>query len=91
MFELWEMKSGKTLEKTYIPELELLEMIKNSTIPDNIFLSVCYSVAIKGDYMNYDIDPGTGVDASKRYPRVKYTSVEGYFDQVLLTGTASSA
>ncbi|CAN1835628.1 Phenylcoumaran benzylic ether reductase Betv6 [Linum perenne] len=75
---LWEKKIGKTLEKTYVPEDQLLK-----TIQVNIILSISHSVFVKGDQTNFDIEPAWGVEASELYPDVKYTTVEEYLSQFI--------
>ncbi|KAK7827000.1 isoflavone reductase like protein a622-like [Quercus suber] len=45
---LWEKKIGKTLEKTYLLEDQLLKKIQESPIPLNFFLSLSHSVFVKG-------------------------------------------
>uniref|UniRef100_A0A2P2JB15 Isoflavone reductase-like protein n=1 Tax=Rhizophora mucronata TaxID=61149 RepID=A0A2P2JB15_RHIMU len=77
---LWEKKIGKTLEKTYVSEEQLLKDIREAPIPINIFLSIHHSVFVKGDQTNFEIDPSWGVEVSELYPDVKYTSVEEYLE-----------
>ncbi|KAJ4765370.1 Isoflavone reductase-like protein [Rhynchospora pubera] len=49
---------------------------KEAPIPLNIILSINYSVYIKGDHTNFEIEPSFGVEATELYPDVKYTTVE---------------
>ncbi|KAG2724920.1 hypothetical protein I3760_01G041000 [Carya illinoinensis] len=83
ILSLWEKKISKTLEKIYILEDQLLEKIRESPAPSNIILSILYSVFVKGDNANYEIDDSFGVEASEIYPEVKYTTVEEYLDQLV--------
>ncbi|XP_030955893.1 phenylcoumaran benzylic ether reductase Betv6-like [Quercus lobata] len=78
---LWEKKIGKTVEKIYIPEEKFLEDIKEAPFPINGKLSVFYSVFVKGDHTNFEIEPSFGVEASQLYPDVNYTSVEECLNQ----------
>jgi len=78
---LWEGKIGKTIEKTYLPEELLLKKIESSPMPINMYMSLAYSIFIKGDGANYDIDPAVGVEATELYPEVKYTSNDEYLNQ----------
>ncbi|OMO75656.1 NmrA-like protein [Corchorus olitorius] len=80
LVSLWEKKIGKTLEKTYISEEQLLKNIAESTIPLNVVLSIAHSVFVKGDHTNFKIEPSFGVEASELYPDVKYTTVDEYLD-----------
>ncbi|XP_034681736.1 phenylcoumaran benzylic ether reductase Pyrc5-like isoform X2 [Vitis riparia] len=77
---LWEKKIGKTLEKIYVPEEQVLKNIQAS-FPLNVILSISHSVFIKGDHTNFEIEPSFGVEASELYPDVKYTTVDEYLDQ----------
>ncbi|XP_022772153.1 isoflavone reductase-like protein [Durio zibethinus] len=73
---LWEKLIGKTLEKTYVPEDQLLKQIQESPIPINVILAISHSIFVKGDHTNFEIKPSFGVEASELYPDVKYTTVE---------------
>ncbi|KAK6131226.1 hypothetical protein DH2020_035040 [Rehmannia glutinosa] len=78
---LWEKKIGKTLEKEFVPEEQLLKQIQESPIPVNIILSINHSIFVKGDQTYFEIETSFGVEASELYPDVKYTTVEEYLDQ----------
>ena len=78
---LWEKKSGKTFEKTYLSEEEVLKKIEETPFPFNIVLSINYSIFVKGDTTNFEIEPSFGVEASELYPDVKYTTVEEYISR----------
>ncbi|XP_058092061.1 eugenol synthase 2-like isoform X3 [Magnolia sinica] len=78
---LWEKKIGKTLERIYVPEEQLLKNIQESPIPLN--MAIGHSVFVKGDHTNFEIKPSFGVEASQLYPDVKYTTVEEYLDQFI--------
>jgi len=77
---LWEKKIGKSLEKTYIPEEEVLKKIAESPFPLNAIMSTGHSIFVKGDQTNFEIGPD-GVEASQLYPEVKYTTVDEYLSQ----------
>ncbi|MBA0823310.1 hypothetical protein Goarm_020049 [Gossypium armourianum] len=76
LIALWEKLIGKTLEKTYVPEDQLLKQIQESPIPINIVLAISHSIFVNGDCTNFEIDPSFGYEASELYPEVKYTTVE---------------
>ncbi|XP_030973905.1 phenylcoumaran benzylic ether reductase POP1-like [Quercus lobata] len=78
---LWEKKIGKTLEKTYLFEDQLLKKIQESSSPLNLNLSIVHSAFVKGDLTNFEIKASFGVEASELYPEVKYTTVDEYLDQ----------
>ncbi|XP_011083667.1 isoflavone reductase-like protein [Sesamum indicum] len=78
---LWEKLIGKTLQKSYVPEHQLLKQIAESPMPINIILAINHSVFVNGDQTYFEIDPSFGVEASELYPDVKYTTVEDYLLQ----------
>nr|XP_004289664.2 PREDICTED: isoflavone reductase homolog [Fragaria vesca subsp. vesca] len=78
---LWEKKIGKTLEKVYIHEEQLLKNIQEAPVPINVILSIGHSVFVKGDHTNFEVEPSFGVEATALYPDVKYTIVEEYLSQ----------
>ncbi|XP_020218037.1 isoflavone reductase [Cajanus cajan] len=80
VISLWEKKIGKTLEKTYVTEKQVLKDIKQSPLPNNYLLALFHSQQIKGDAV-YEIDPSKDVEASEFYPHVKYTTVDEYLNQ----------
>ncbi|KAJ4981225.1 hypothetical protein NE237_032062 [Protea cynaroides] len=78
---LWENKIGKTLEKIYVPEEQVLKNIKELPTPENLMLAIHHSIFIQGDQTNFEIQPSFGVEASELYPDVKYTSFDEYLNQ----------
>ncbi|CAO2815037.1 unnamed protein product [Amaranthus hypochondriacus] len=81
LVSLWEKKIGKTLEKEYVPEEQILKNIQESAVPINIFLAISHAVFVKGDTTRIKIEASFGVEASELYPDVKYTSVDEYLNQ----------
>ncbi|MBA0562459.1 hypothetical protein Golob_007502 [Gossypium lobatum] len=78
---LWERKIGKTLEKSYVPEEQLLNIIQESPVPWNFFLSFAHPMFVNGEASNFCIEAWFGVEASELYPELKYTSVDEYLHQ----------
>ncbi|CAK9858604.1 unnamed protein product [Sphagnum jensenii] len=77
--QLWEKKIGHSLDKTYIPETEVLKQIEEMPFPNKLFLALSYSLLVKGDQY---FEPGPDdVDASKLYPDVKYTTVDKFLNR----------
>ncbi|KAK1575095.1 hypothetical protein Q3G72_002535 [Acer saccharum] len=83
LVSLWEKKIGKTLEKTYVPEEQVLKNIQEAAVPLNVILSIGHSVFVKGDHTNFEIEPSFGVEASELYPDVKYSSVDEFLNQLV--------
>lgn len=81
VLSLWEKKIGKTLEKIYVPEEQVLKNIQESPVPINVIISISHSAFVKGDQTNFEIEPSFGVEASALYPDVKYTTVDEYLNQ----------
>ncbi|KAL3514664.1 hypothetical protein ACH5RR_027381 [Cinchona calisaya] len=80
---IWEKKIGKTLEKEYLSEEQLLKNIQEAPIPVNVILSINHSIFINGDTTNFAIEASFGFEASELYPDVKYTTVEEYLDRLV--------
>ncbi|XP_076945996.1 eugenol synthase 1-like [Bidens hawaiensis] len=78
---LWEKKIGKTLEKVYLSEEEVVKTIQESPVPLNVVLSISHSIFVKGDQTYFEIEPSFGVEASELYPDVKYTTVDEYLNR----------
>ncbi|KAF8027283.1 hypothetical protein BT93_E0250 [Corymbia citriodora subsp. variegata] len=81
LVSLWEKKIGKTLERVYVPEEQVLKNIQEAALPLNVMLAIAHSVFVKGGQTNFEIEPSFGVEASELYPDVKYTTVDQYLDQ----------
>ncbi|ESW28972.1 hypothetical protein PHAVU_002G033300 [Phaseolus vulgaris] len=80
LVSLWENKIKNTLEKVYIPEDQLLKIIQESPFPANLMLALGYSMLVKGDCTNYEIEASFGVEGSELYPEVNYTTVDDYLN-----------
>ncbi|XP_073121015.1 isoflavone reductase-like protein [Henckelia pumila] len=78
---LWEKKIGKTLEKEYVPEEQVLKQIAETPFPANVLLSINHSIYVKWDQTYFEIDPSFGVEATELYLEVEYKTVEEYLDQ----------
>ncbi|KAH9656725.1 Phenylcoumaran benzylic ether reductase 1 [Citrus sinensis] len=81
LVSLWERKIGKTLQRVYVPEEQVLKNIQEAAPPVNVILSIQHSAFVKGDQTNFQIEPSFGVEASQLYPDVKYTTVDEYLSQ----------
>ncbi|XP_078170415.1 phenylcoumaran benzylic ether reductase Pyrc5-like [Carex rostrata] len=83
LISFWEKKTGKTFERVYVPEEEVVKKIQESPFPLNIMLDVGYAAYVKGDHTGFEIDPSVGVEASQLYPDVKYTMVDELLNRFL--------
>lgn len=53
-----------------------------ATYPLNLMLAFDYSIFVKGDHKaNQEIEASIGLEATKLYPDVKYTTVDEYLNQ----------
>ncbi|KAJ4769171.1 Isoflavone reductase-like protein [Rhynchospora pubera] len=80
LVSLWENKVGKTFERAYLYEDEVLKKLKESPNP---ILAILHSAFIKGDHTNFEIDPVIGVEATELYPDIKYTTMDEYLNRFL--------
>ncbi|KVH92366.1 NAD(P)-binding domain-containing protein [Cynara cardunculus var. scolymus] len=78
---IWESKIGKTLEKTYLSEDQLIKNIQEAPFGLSIVLSIMHSVLINGDATNFEIEPSFGVEPCSLYPELKYTTIDEYLTQ----------
>ncbi|OEL19808.1 Isoflavone reductase-like protein [Dichanthelium oligosanthes] len=84
LVSLWEKKVGKTFQRVYIPEDEVLKKIKGQNKKSlNIGLSISHSVWVKGDQTNFEIKTSFGVEATELYPDVKYITMDEYLNKLL--------
>ncbi|XP_019235489.1 PREDICTED: isoflavone reductase homolog [Nicotiana attenuata] len=81
VISLWEKKTGKNLERVYVPEEQVLKNIQEASFPLNVVLSISHTAFVKGDHTNFAIEPSFGVEASEAYPDVKYTPVDEILNQ----------
>ncbi|KAG0465331.1 hypothetical protein HPP92_019495 [Vanilla planifolia] len=83
LISLWEKKTGKKLERVYVPEEEVLKQIQEAPEHRKIPLSIHHTAFVKGDHTNFEIDPSYGLEASQLYPDVKYTTVDEFLDRLI--------
>ncbi|KAH0466659.1 hypothetical protein IEQ34_003897 [Dendrobium chrysotoxum] len=83
LVSLWEKKTGKTFERVYISEEEILKQIQEASVPLNVILSIHHATFVKGDQTNFEIEESFGVEATQLYPDVKYTTVDEYLNRFL--------
>ncbi|KAL0384078.1 UNVERIFIED_CONTAM: putative pinoresinol-lariciresinol reductase 3 [Sesamum radiatum] len=83
LVDIWETKIGKSLERNYISEEELLKKIHETPYPDNMQMVFIYSVFVKGDQTYFDIESSNGVEGTQLYPHIKYTTISEYLDTLL--------
>ncbi|KAL3697230.1 hypothetical protein R1sor_011306 [Riccia sorocarpa] len=77
---LWEKKIDHNLEKTVVSKEELRKIIEETPFPANILHAIRYSIFVKGDQTNFQLDDND-VEATELYPDVHYTTVSTYLDQ----------
>ncbi|KAH7668694.1 NAD-dependent epimerase/dehydratase domain-containing protein [Dioscorea alata] len=79
----WEKKAGKTLERIYVSEEEVLEKIQSSLEPLPFFYAIAHASFIKGETCNFEIDKSVGVEATELYPDHTYTTVHEILNQFI--------
>ncbi|CAN0909162.1 Probable pinoresinol-lariciresinol reductase 3 [Linum grandiflorum] len=81
---IWEGLIAKNVERCYVSEEQMLNRINGEIpYPKNMELVFIYSVFVKGDHTYYEIDPASGVEGSKLYPDVGYTTVAEYLSTLV--------
>ncbi|XP_027355381.1 isoflavone reductase homolog PCBER [Abrus precatorius] len=81
LISLWEKKTGKTLKRIYVPEDQILKIIEESSFPNNMGLAICLASYVKGDHINFEIEPSFGIEAIKLYPDVKYITMDEFLEE----------
>ncbi|KAK6946268.1 NmrA-like domain [Dillenia turbinata] len=90
LVEIWENQIGRKLEKIYKPKDELLKRIAETPYPSNMLLIFLLSAFVMGDHTYFDIESSCGVDGTKLYPHVKYTTISEYLDTLVHEFAAST-
>ncbi|XP_024021055.1 eugenol synthase 1 [Morus notabilis] len=81
LISLWEKKTGRSFNRVYVPEEELIKLSEILPDPDNIPVSILHSVFVKGELMSFEIgDQDAILEASQLYPDDKYTSIDERLD-----------
>ncbi|KAK1371374.1 Isoeugenol synthase 1 [Heracleum sosnowskyi] len=79
LISIWEKKTGRTMEKTYISEEKLINLSETLPFPDNVPMAILHSLFVKGEEMAYDLKEDD-LDVVELYPEYKYTTVEELLD-----------
>ncbi|XP_024030133.1 probable pinoresinol-lariciresinol reductase 3 [Morus notabilis] len=83
LVQIWESKIGKKLERVFVSEQELLQRIHETPYPDRMEMVFIYSGFVKGDHTYFDIESSGGVEGTKLYPELKYTTISEYLDTLV--------
>ncbi|KAG0463873.1 hypothetical protein HPP92_019942 [Vanilla planifolia] len=70
---IWEKKTGKTLERVFLSEEDVLKTIKEAPVgphPYGLILGIKYMVLMKGACLGFEIDPSVGAEATELYPEM---------------------
>jgi len=80
LVRLWEDKTGRALDKYYMPDEELVNRIRDSPLPLNFQLAMVHATVVAGVCdQTVDAEAG-GVEATELYPDVNYVTVHDYLD-----------
>ncbi|XWS49337.1 hypothetical protein CRYUN_Cryun13aG0155000 [Craigia yunnanensis] len=80
--QIWEKLIGKELLKSSISKEEFLASMKEQNYAEQVGLTHYYHVCYEGCLVNFEIGDGAE-EASKLYPKVKYTTAEEYMKRYL--------
>lgn len=79
----WEKKTGTKLQRTHIPEQDIIELSEGLPFPENIPVAILHNIFIKGDQVSFELT-ANDLEASELYPDYKYTSVDKLLDLCLV-------
>ncbi|KAJ6393997.1 hypothetical protein OIU77_023264 [Salix suchowensis] len=80
--QIWEKLIGKELRKSSISSEEFLASMREQDYAEQVGLTHYYHVCFEGCLTKFEIGD-EGEEASKLYPKVKYTTVEEYMKRYL--------
>ncbi|TVU25419.1 hypothetical protein EJB05_27914, partial [Eragrostis curvula] len=83
LVSLWEDKTGRSLDKYYVPENEWLKRIQESPFPLNFQLAMVHATVAAG-VCDQTIHESAGVEATQLYPDFNFVTVHDYMDSLLL-------
>ncbi|KAL0360080.1 UNVERIFIED_CONTAM: Eugenol synthase 1 [Sesamum radiatum] len=79
LISLWEKKTGRSFNKVHLPEEEMVSLSESLPDPENIPISILYSVFVKGLTANFELGEND-VEASALYPDLKVTTIDELLD-----------
>ncbi|BAB16909.1 putative isoflavone reductase [Oryza sativa Japonica Group] len=82
LVSMWEKKTGKKLERVYVPEDAVLTKIKELEYPKNVLVSIAHAAYCRGE-MSSPLDDPQDVEATQLYPEIQYTTVDEYLNTLL--------
>ncbi|KAK9103018.1 hypothetical protein Sjap_020272 [Stephania japonica] len=82
LIEIWEMLSGKRLEKANVSGEDFLARMEGADTGTQLMVTFTHSICYEGCLTNYELGEGEE-EASKLYPDVKYTRVDEYLKRYL--------
>lgn len=83
LISTWEKKTGRTLERTYIPEEDIIKLSQTLPFPDNVPMAILHNIFIKGEQMNYELR-ADDLEATELYPDYKYITFDELLDIFLI-------
>ncbi|KAA8546266.1 hypothetical protein F0562_002995 [Nyssa sinensis] len=79
LLSLWEKKTGRTFKRVHVSDQEMVTLSQTLPHPDNIPVSIVYSLFVKGILMSYELAEDD-IEASTLYPDLHYTTIEQLLD-----------
>lgn len=79
LVSLWEKKTGRTFQRVFVPEAEMVVLSQSLPHPENVRISILHNIFVKGDQTNFELGYGE-LEASALYPDYKYTTVDQFLD-----------
>ncbi|KAI9383593.1 hypothetical protein POPTR_013G103701v4 [Populus trichocarpa] len=89
LISLWEKKTGKTFNRIYVPEDEIVKLSETLPHPQNIPVSILHSLFVKGDMMGFELGEDD-LEASGLYPDLEFRTIDQLLD-IFLTSPPDPA
>ncbi|KAL3574180.1 hypothetical protein D5086_024793 [Populus alba] len=89
LISLWEKKTGKTFNRIYVPEDEIVKLSETLPHPQNIPVSILHSLFVKGVTMGFELGEDD-LEASGLYPDLEFRTIDQLLD-IFLTSPPDAA
>ncbi|KAF7825009.1 eugenol synthase 1-like [Senna tora] len=86
LISVWEKKSGRNFKRVFLSEQHLLNLSQSLPCPENIPVSIIYSIFVKGELMKLEVEEEEEgyMEASRMYPEYQYKTIDQLLDLFLV-------
>ncbi|KAI4385828.1 hypothetical protein MLD38_003821 [Melastoma candidum] len=85
LLSLWEKKTGRSFEKRFLPDEELVRLSNTLPDPENIPVSILHAIFVRGGTVGFELGKDD-IEASEFYPDLKFATVDDILEVFLRPG-----